>query len=110
MPCRAAKAYKQDVESLPTTWEILLTLAFIVDAALGFRLKLSPDVIKELIEALAGASLGASHDAGRRVAVVHGRDATGMCSSWADDCRVPWGLVRMRCHVAGSGWQYATLY
>lgn len=53
-----------------------LTLAFVVDAALGLSLELGPDVIEELVEALGRACLGAPHDAGRRVAVVHGGDGS----------------------------------
>jgi hypothetical protein len=50
-------------------------LAFIVDAALRFRLELGPDVVEQVVEALGWADLGAAHDgAGRGVAVIHGRD------------------------------------
>lgn len=49
-----------------------LTLAFIFDSALSLSLELGPDVVEELVEALGWADLGASHDAGWRVAVVHG--------------------------------------
>lgn len=48
-----------------------LTLAFVVDATLGFSLKLSPDAVQKLIQALAGTALRAPNDTGR-VTVVHG--------------------------------------
>lgn len=52
----------------------VLTLAFVVDAALRLCLELGPNVVEQLVEALGWADLGAPHDAGRRVAVVHGDD------------------------------------
>jgi hypothetical protein len=48
-----------------------LTLTLVVDTALRLSLKLSPDVVQQLIEALGRPNLGAPHDAGW-VAVVHG--------------------------------------
>jgi hypothetical protein len=48
-----------------------LTLALVVDAALRLGLKLGPDVVQQLIEALGWPNLGAPHHAGC-VAVVHG--------------------------------------
>jgi hypothetical protein len=48
-----------------------LTLAFIINAALRFRLKLGLDLVQQLVEPLGRADLGASHDTGR--VVVHGR-------------------------------------
>ena len=56
-----------------TVWKTL-TLAFIVDAALGLRLELGLDLVKQIVEPLGRADLGASHDAGR--VVVHSR---GLC-------------------------------
>lgn len=52
----------------------LLTLALVVDAALRFRLELGPNVVEQLVQALGWANLGTTQDAGRRVAVIHGRD------------------------------------
>lgn len=52
-----------------------LTLSFVIDAALGFRLELGLDAVEELIEALGRADLGASHDAGR--IVVHDGSVDG---------------------------------
>jgi hypothetical protein len=48
-----------------------LTLAFVVDATLRFRLKLGPDVVEKLIEALGWAGWRAPHDAAGRRVVVH---------------------------------------
>jgi hypothetical protein len=48
-----------------------LTLAFIIDAALRLGLKLGPDLVQQLIQALAGVDLGAAHHARRWVSVVH---------------------------------------
>lgn len=69
-----------------------LTLAFVVDAALRFGLELGADVVEEVVQALAGAHLGAAHDAGR-VAVVHGR-ALGA---------IDYG-VRRSCSGRAAGW------
>jgi hypothetical protein len=48
-----------------------LTLTFVVNATLRFRLELSPDVVEKLIEALSWTGWGSPHDAGRWVTVVH---------------------------------------
>ena len=57
----------------PTTLAIekTLTLAFVIDAALRFRLKLGLDAVEELVQALGWARLGAPHDGAGRV-MVHG--------------------------------------
>jgi hypothetical protein len=52
--------------------DVTSDLAFVVDAALRLGLEFGPDVVQELIQALAGPALG-HHGAWGRVAVVHGR-------------------------------------
>jgi hypothetical protein len=61
-------------------WEAL-TLALIIDTALGFRLELGLDLVQQIVEPLGRTDRGTtSHDAGR--VVVHGRVCMGSCT-WA---------------------------
>lgn len=53
-----------------------LTLAFIVNAALRLGLKLGPDVVEQLVQALAGPALR-HHGARGRIAVIHGWKLVG---------------------------------
>lgn len=83
-----------------TTCESSLTLSLKVGTALRLCLKLGPDVVEEVVQALGLAHLGTPHNAGRVAVLIHG---CGKCAcSVSGAVRAVRGTLRSRDGAASS--------